>query len=169
VHNFIPPLVGRPQPMPIPVDPGMFMGTRYVLSIIIGLFSSAIINSMLAVMGIVALLILLKRAWLAWLAGIVIYVWVVIEGMYPPGTPILDFIIGLGIIGIYVAVILRWGLLATIAALFTHFMLLRAPLTTDFGSWRATAGLTFTVALAGLGLLGAWLARHSSESLITDR
>jgi hypothetical protein len=48
-------------------------------------------------------------------------------------------------------------------------MMLRAPLTTDFGSWRATAGLTFTVALAGLGVLGAWLARHSSESLITNR
>jgi tRNA A-37 threonylcarbamoyl transferase component Bud32 len=167
-HNFIPPLFGRPQPMPIPVDPGIFMGTRYVLSIIIGLFSSAIINSMLAVVGIVALLILLKRAWLAWLAGIVIYVWVVIQGMFPPGTPILDFIIGSGIIAIYVGVILRWGLLATIAALFTHFMLLRAPLTTDLNSWRATAGLTFTFVLAGVGLLGAWLARHSSESLITN-
>ncbi len=160
-HNFIPPLFGRPEPMPIPVDPGVFMGTRYVLSIIIGLFSSAIINSMLAVVGIVALLILLKRAWLAWLAGIAIYVWVVVQGMFPPGTPILDLIIGLGIIAIYVGVILRWGLLATIATLFTHFMLLRAPLTTDLNSWRATAGLTFTFVLAGLGVLGAWLARHS--------
>jgi len=43
-------------------------------------------------------------------------------------------------------------------------MLLRAPLTTDFDSWRATAGLTFTVALAGLGLLGAWLASHSATT-----
>ena len=65
-----------------------------------------------------------------------------------------------GIIGIYIAVILRWGLLATIGALFTHFMLLRAPLTTDLGSWRAPATLRFTVVLASLGLLGAWLARH---------
>jgi len=119
--------------------------------------------------GIVALLILLERAWLAWLAGMAIYVWVVVQGMFPAGTPILDFLIGLGIIAIYVGVILRWGLLATIAALFTHFMLLRAPLTTDVNSWRATAGLTFTFVLAGLGVLGAWLARHSTESLITNR
>ena len=41
-------------------------------------------------------------------------------------------------------------------------MLIRAPLTTDLGTWRAPAGLTFTIALAGLGVLGAWLARHTA-------
>jgi hypothetical protein len=167
-HNFMPPLVGRPAPMPIRVDPGVLMGTRYVLSDIAGLFNSAITNSMLAVAGIVALLMLLKRAWAAWLAGNLIFVWVVIQGMFPAGTPILDLVIGFAIIAVYTAVILRWGLLATILALFTHFMLLRAPLTTDLGSWRATAGITYTITLAGLGLLGAWLARHSTESLITN-
>jgi hypothetical protein len=110
---------------------------------------------------------LLKRTWLAWMAGIFIYVWVVIQGMFPAGTPLLDLAVGSGIIAIYVGVILRWGLLATIAALFTHFMLLRAPLTTDFDSWRAAAGLTYAFVLAGLGVLGAWLSRHSVESLIT--
>ena len=74
----------------------------------------------------------------------------------------LDLAIGCGIIGILLGVILRWGLLATIAALFTHFMLLRAPLTTDLTSWRASAGLTYTIVLAGLGLLGTWLARHTA-------
>ncbi len=89
-------------------------------------------------MGIVALLILLKRVWLAWLAGIVIFVWVVIQGMFPPGTPMLDLMIGSGIIGIYIGVILRLGTARDDRALFTHFMLLRAPLTTDLDSWRAT-------------------------------
>ena len=154
--------------MPLWTDPGIFMGTRHVLSEILSQFAGAIIWSMLAVAGLVALLILLKRAWLAWFAGMVIYVWPVIQGMFSPGTPTLDLIIGFAIIAIYVGVILRWGLLATIVTLFTHFLLLRAPLTTDLGSWRATASITYTFMLAGLGLLGAWLARHSSESLITD-
>ncbi len=163
-HNLIPPLFGRPEPMPMVTDPGILMGTRHVLSSIVDLFSDAIIDSMLAVVGIVALLILLRRAWLAWLAGIVIYVWLVIQGMFSPGTPILDLVIGAGIVAIYVGVILRWGLLPTIAALFTHFMLIRAPLTTDLDSWRATASLTYTVTLAALALLGAWLARHTAEA-----
>jgi tRNA A-37 threonylcarbamoyl transferase component Bud32 len=168
VHNLVPPLFGRPTPMPLPIDPDILMGSRYVLSNILAMFSGAIINSMLAVVGVVALLILLRRGWLAWLASIVIFVWPVIQGMFSPGTPLLDLAIGTGIIAIYTAVILRWGLLATIVALFTHFVLLRAPLTTDLNSWRATAGLTYTITLAGLGLLGAWLARHSTESLITN-
>jgi len=165
-HNFIPPLFGRPEPMPGWNDTGIFMGTRYVLSNIVGLLSSALTNSMLAVVGIVALLMLLKRTWLAWLAGSAIFVWVVIQGMFPAGTPILDLVIGFGIIAIYIGVILRWGLLATIAALFTHFLLAAAPLTTDLNSWRATAGLTYTVVLASLGLLGAWLARHNTNQLV---
>jgi hypothetical protein len=162
VHNLIPPLMGRPAPMPLWMDPGIFMGTRHVFSEILSQFAGAIIWSMLAVGGIVALLILLKRPWLAWLAGTAIYVWAVIQGMFSPGTPVLDFIIGCGIIAIYVGVILRWGLLATILTLFTHFLLLRAPLTTDLDSWRATASLTYTITLAGLAVLGAWLARHST-------
>jgi hypothetical protein len=43
-------------------------------------------------------------------------------------------------------------------------MLLRAPLTTDLNSWRATAGLTYTFVLAGVGLVGGWLARHSAAT-----
>ena len=162
VHNFIPPMFGRPAPMPQSIDPVIFMGTRYALAEIFTQFGSSIIWSMLAVAGIVALLIVLKRPWLAWLTGIVIYVWAVLEGMFAPGTPLLDLVIATGIIAIYTDVILRWGLLATIVTLFTHFMLLHAPLTTDLASWRATTGITYTITLAGLGVLGAWLATHSS-------
>ena len=169
VHNFIPPLLGRPAPLPLWTDPNVLMGTRYVLSDVVNLFNGAMTNSMLGVAGIVALLMLLKRTWLVWLAGCFIFVWVVLQGMFPAGTPILDLVIGLAIIGIFNGVILRWGLLATIITLFTHFMLLRAPLTTDLGSWRATASLTYTLTLAGFGLLGAWLARHTTESRIPHR
>jgi hypothetical protein len=159
-HNLIPPLFGRPEPMPLSLDPTALLGPRYVLSGVLAQFANAITSSMLAVVGIVAILIFVKRGWLAWLAGVAIFVWVVIQGMFSPGTPMLDLAIGSGIIGIFIGVILRWGLLATIAALFTHFMLLRAPLTTDITSWRATAGLTHLVVLGSLGLLGAWLSRH---------
>src|SRR5262249_10831307 len=89
VHNFIPTLLGRPAPMPLWTDPNVFMGTRFVLADIVNLSNSAMTNSMLGVAGIVALLMLLKRTWLAWLVGCFVFVWVVIEGMFPAGTPIL--------------------------------------------------------------------------------
>ena len=63
---------------------------------------------------------------------------VAVNGMFIPGTPLLDLASAALIIAVFVAMIARVGLLATIAALATHFMLLRAPLTTDLSSWRAT-------------------------------
>ena len=160
LHNVLPPFFGRPEPMPISFDPSVLMGFRHVLAGVVVVIGGAITNSMLAVVGVVALLIVLKRAWAAWIAANAVFVWVVIQGMFPPGTPLLDLVAGLGIISVFTAVIIRFGLLATIAALMTHFMLLGAPLTTELGTWRATAGITYTIVLAGLGVLAAWLSRQ---------
>jgi len=80
-------------------------------------------------------------------------------GDVQPGTPVLDFFVGLAIIAIFTGVILYGGLLATIATLATHFMLLRAPLTLDFSSWRAAPGITYVVVVAVVGLGAAYVAR----------
>jgi len=95
-------------------------------------------------------------------AAIVCYVWVVLQGMFNPGWPLLDFACGLIITTIFVATIGWAGLLATIAALATHFLLLRAPLTADVSSWRMSADLVDVMALAALGVGGAWLASRTA-------
>jgi hypothetical protein len=159
-HNLIPPLFGRPEPMPmVPADANILLGARFVLALILSQFGGALLQGMLCVCGLVALMIPLKRKWAAHVVGSLLFVWAVVDGMFSAGTPVLDFAMGMGIIIIFIGVILYAGLLPTIAALTTHFMLLRAPLTTDFWSWRATAGLTYLVILAGAGLAAAYLAR----------
>src|SRR5204862_4590909 len=118
--------------------------------------------------GFVALRILLKRRWAAALAATIIFVWVVLEGMFIPGMPALDLILGLIITGIFVMVIGWAGLLATMATLLTHFLLLRAPLTTDLASWRAGAGIVNIGAALLLGLGAAYVAsRQSARTLRT--
>ena len=94
---------------------------------------------------------------------LIIYVWVVIQGMFNPGTPVLDLVTGLVIIGIFTGVILYGGLLATIATLATHFMLLRAPLTLELSSWRAAPGITYVIVIAGVGLGAAYVARTAAR------
>jgi len=163
LHNLLPPLFGRPEPVPIAYDPTLLMGFRHVFSSIVSTIGSSVTNSMLAVVGVVTLLIVLKRPWAAWGAAVCVFVWPVIQGMFPAGTPLLDLSIGFLIIAVFVAVIIRYGLLATIAALGTHFMLLRAPLTTRLDTWRATAGITYTLVLAGIGVLAAWLSRQRAS------
>ena len=164
LHNLIPPLFGRPEPMPLVLsDTNVLLGARFVLARMASQFGTALLQGMLSVVGLVALMIPLKRKWITHIVGSLIYVWVVIQGMFNPGTPVLDFVVGLVIIGIFAGVILHGGLLATIAALATHFMLLRAPLTLDLSSWRAAPGITYVVVIAAVGLGAAYVARTAAR------
>jgi hypothetical protein len=118
---------------------------------------------MLGVVGIVALVLLLRHTWLAALIGVVLFLPAITSGMFPDGTPRLDLAVGLGIGAIFVMAILHAGLLATVAALATHFILLRAPITTDFSSWRASAGLWHVGVVAVVGLGACYLARTQPD------
>ena len=108
--------------------------------------------------GFVAFRILLKRRWLAAAAAVICYVWVVLAGMFVPGYPTLAFSLGLAITIGFVLIVGWTGLLATVAALTTHFLLLRAPLTMDVSSWRFTTTVVLLGAVVSLGLAGVAIA-----------
>ena len=61
--------------------------------------------------------------------------------------------------------VIGWaGLLATIAALATHFILLRAPMTTDLSLWWAPTGLIDIGFVLALGLGGCYLAARDAPA-----
>jgi predicted Ser/Thr protein kinase len=155
VHDLLPPLFGLPEPIPIPMDPNMFLSLRHVFASLFNQAQNALTSGMLGIGGFVAFRILLKRRWAAALAAIVCFAPVVINGMFTPGLPLLDLALGGVIVTLFVVVIGWAGLLATVAALLTHFLLLRAPLTTDLGSWRGPTTIVILLAIVGLGLGGA--------------
>jgi hypothetical protein len=144
--------------MPVEGYADQLMSIRFVLAQILHQAQNAITSGMLGIGGFVALRILLKRRWAAAIAATTCFVWVVLEGMFSPGIPALDLIMGLVITAGFVAVIGWGGLLATVVTLMTHFLLLRAPLTTDLASWRATASLAYLAAVLAIGLGGCYLA-----------
>jgi serine/threonine-protein kinase len=163
VHNLIPPLFGRPEPMPLlPGDASVLLGARFVIGRMLSQIGGAVSAGMLAVCGVITILLVVKYKWIAHIIASAIYVWAVISNMFPAGTPLLDVSIGLGIISIWTGVILHAGLLATVVALSTHFVLLRAPITTEFSSWRGTPGLTYLLVIGTVGLLAAYFARAAA-------
>jgi serine/threonine-protein kinase len=164
VHNVIPPLFDRPEPMPLMMDADLLRGTRSVLGHLLDRVAAGVQGAMLCVVGFVAMLILLKRPGRAAAAAIVILTPVAINGMFPAGTPVLDLLLGAGLITVFVLTIVRFGLLATMAALTTHFVLLRAPMTTDFSSWRGPLGLWFLGVIAVAGLGACYLASTGGAS-----
>jgi hypothetical protein len=164
-HNVIPPLFGRPEPLPIGTDPTVLIGTREVLAYLCTRIAGGVQGAMLCVVGYVALRLLLRRPWLAGLAAVVLFTPVAINGMFPPGTPVLDVALGSALITVLVALIVRVGLLATMVALTVHFVLLRAPLTLELWSWRGAAAWWFIGAVAIAGLGGAYIARRGHTSV----
>jgi hypothetical protein len=158
IHNLIPPLLGRPEPLPVLGSVNQLMSIRFVLAAVLTQAENAMTSGMLGIGGFVVLRILLKRRWAAAVAATICFVWVVLQGMFNAGIPALDFVLGLVITAIFVGVIGWVGLLATMVTLLTHFLLLRAPLTADLASWRAPYGLVYLGVILILGLGGCYVA-----------
>jgi hypothetical protein len=165
-HNVLPAIAGYPEPMPLATNAEVLNGLRYVFSGLFLQLSNSITSGMLGVAGLVGLALLLRNRTLALLAAIACFTPVVINGMFPGSTPRLDLAIGAGIITIFLITIRQAGLLAGVAALFSHFALLRAPITTDVSSWHAAYGLWHVGVLLTVGLAACYLARHGRAETV---
>ncbi|MEZ5418250.1 MAG: serine/threonine-protein kinase [Vicinamibacterales bacterium] len=161
VHNLLPPLVGQPPPIPIARSLTALEGLRETIGHTLFQMASALQAAMIGTAGIVVLRLGLRRAWLAALAALVFFAPVVLAGMFMPGTPQLDLVAGGLITAIFIGVILRLGLLASAAALATHFILLGAPLTTFVGSWRGGVTLWFAALFVGVTIVAARTATEA--------
>ncbi len=166
-HNLLPPLAGLPEPMPLVPNQASLNGVRYILSGIASELTNAVVSGMLGVAGVVGFMLLLRSRLLAVLAAIVLFTPVVINGMFPGSTPWLDLSIGAGIITIFLLTIVRAGLLSAIGALFTHFVLLRAPITTDVSSWQAATGMWHVGVMLAAGLGACYFARYGRGEATT--
>jgi serine/threonine-protein kinase len=161
LYYLLPPLAGRPEPIPVLPDLRPFLGVRHVLGGLVSQMSSAIFNGMLGTVGLTTFVILFKRRFLAITAAILCFTPVAVSGMFNPGYPMLALAIGAAIIVIFVVVIVRVGLLGAIAALATHFILLRAPLTTDLSTWWGPIGVWSIAMVAAIGFGACYIARSS--------
>src|SRR4029453_6492417 len=129
-----------PEPIPALPDLRVFMGARHMLGSMAQLGADAISSAMLGSVGEKGLVMLLKRRAIAFLAAILCFTPVAVSGMFSPGYPMLALALGAAIIIVFVTVVVRVGLLSAMAALATHFILLRAPLTTNLSQWWAPIG-----------------------------
>jgi len=158
LHNVLPPLAGRPEPMPVPGDPSVLLSVRAAIASVLNQIQNGMTSGMLGIGGFVALRILLKRRDLAAAGAVLCYVWVVLQGMFTPGYPTLDFVLGLLITTTFVLVVGWGGLLATVAALTTHFILLRSPLTLETSSWRFATTIVMLGAVVAMGVTATAIA-----------
>ena len=87
VHNLIPPLFGRPEPMPVGVDATLLLSSQYAIAKVLQQLQDAMTSAMLGLGGFVALRTWLKNRWLAAAVAVVCYAGVVMNGMFTPARP----------------------------------------------------------------------------------
>jgi serine/threonine-protein kinase len=161
LYDLLPPLFGRPEPIPPLPTMTTFMGARHVLYGLLLQVSGAIFNGMLGTVGWTSLLLLLKRRGLAHAAAIVCFTPVAVSGMFNLGYPMLALAIGAAMVAILMQVIVRTGLLAVIVALGVHFVLMPAPLTTNLSTWWGPTSLWYVGTVAVLAVVACYVARSS--------
>lgn len=116
----------------------------------------AVFRGVLDLFFLVALRVVLRRWWLAVSVFVVAYgVLETLQGIHPAVSWLT---LGLGITGVTAFVLVRFGLLTYVTALFCYLVLIAAPVSLDLTAWYAETGFFILALVAGLGAFGAWTA-----------
>jgi hypothetical protein len=156
-------LFGAPQAIPFTGDPiiygvkthYLFSGARAIAAVVFRLISISIFARVL----FLGFLLFLMRALLrkTWAAASMLVLFIILA-TFPVGESALYLIAILLAAGIYIFIILRFGLLAALGCLLFSTLLRCFPITTDLSAWYSGIGLT------GLAILLAFAiyAFHTS-------
>jgi hypothetical protein len=126
------------------------MGPRFVGSTVLDFLTSATLFGLGALLLYVILRFVLRRE----LPTVLAFVALLSAAAVAKGEPLwLAAVAGLTLMGSYAFVLLRWGLLAACAGVFTLYCLTGFPLSTDLGSWQAAPTLVVLPMLAALAVL----------------
>ena len=176
--QWLPRLLGWQEPV-IPATPltGPFEHTRYLLVMIPQALNSGLQNALLSVMAFTGFRELVKRGltrlkqqWVSpdyLAAGLALLLLVFISLVESPTNRnhlVLNGLLELATSGIFLVVLLRFGMLATVVMYSISALCQRAPLTLQSNSLYAgpawtVLGFIFLVALAGL-----WMARRGDKT-----
>ena len=151
LYNFLPPLVGRPSPLPsFQQGVGALVSGANLAGIIFDRFVGGIFTAMFAALGYVLLRLALRRTAFAIAGALVVIAVVQAQDVLNSGGPIwIAAIFGLTVTAIMLTVVVRYGLLVTAVANAVGNVLESVPLTPSLSHWTATtSNLTIAVVLA---------------------
>jgi serine/threonine-protein kinase len=149
----IPGWLGKPPPQPIAVELSGLESFPHAVAVLLLSQPNSIFLPMALVFLLIALQLLLRRQWLAVAAVLLLFLPVIGAG---GENPVVDYVIASIGFGIVLFVLVRYGLLAAIAASFVSAILASFPATTDTGSWYAPVTAFEAIILAALCAFAVW-------------
>jgi hypothetical protein len=147
--DLVPKWLGWPPNMPF-IDGQRLLGARYFMTGMAGLIRSSLFIAFIFLFLLVLLFILLRRKWLA---GVVL--WIILAGTLITAfseKATVSMLFGLTGALLYAGVLYRYGLLATVSALFIFHAWVFLPITTELSAWYAGDFVIALVVYAALAL-----------------
>jgi serine/threonine-protein kinase len=143
-----------PPPIPLTIPVGPVMTSRFGppmdWGVIIRFAGFSISGAMFTFMIAFVLHLILRKPWLSWVAYVL-----VVTGQFSGVEPSPERVAQALVTALILAVLVgRFGLLATVSALFTAIVWSLAPLTTDLSAWYARQGAVAALVVIGLAVYG---------------
>ena len=152
---FAPVLFGSPPPQPGVVTLETTLGLRYRLAELLNVVTGAVVGPLAVLLLLLLLLVLLRYRRLALAALFVILVALVTLFTLQPGENAYVSAAVYGVVTIaLLAVLMRFGLLAVMAAAFCMLLLSAFPITSVLGAWYVESSYFALVIAAGLAVFG---------------
>jgi len=146
------------------IEPDSFLGGQVVLAEVLKCHQTALMRGIFFLAVFLAMRVLFRRTWIA-VIGFTLY------SIYTFGseTPSMVETVFLAAYGLTFALfIMRFGLVAAIAAVFTKELLLTVPLTAEFSQWYAQAGMFALAAVLVVAGYGFYTSTLAGRNLIAD-
>ena len=153
---------GVPYPIASFGNTRYFEGLHYVIGFLFSLFVfQTVFNAMWFILTIVGLKRLFKRMWVVGLAATVVFTFLAARDLFvdAPGVLWINFTIAFIVVGIITMLAIRVGLLATVMAFCSTFVLTATPWSFDASAWYFQESALAFLVIAGLTAFAAYAAR----------
>jgi hypothetical protein len=156
-----PSLLGDPPLQPVASPLSGLIATRYLLRDVIVPIAWALNSALSGTLAFALLRKVVRYDWAA--AAIVIAIFSVLASreIVSPSHVLIGVLFAVLIVSFVLAVLWRFGLLATVAMFYVNSLLQRTPATADFGVWYAQTAIVPVLIAAALACYGFYCARSS--------
>ncbi len=148
---FVPLWLGSPPLQPYGGPINVFLGARAIVSFLSLGLPFAILGWLAFLLILLFLRVLLRKQWAA--AGALVLL-LTIPGMLQSESPAVFAIEGLIVNGLFVFLLIRFGVLAVITSSVFSYFLGNFPLTTDTSAWYAGIGFAGILLMAAMAFYG---------------
>jgi predicted Ser/Thr protein kinase len=159
VLYFGPGWLGSPPPRPVAVPNLAFLGLRYQLAQLLQIVTKAVLEPMAVLLLLLLLLVLVRKRPIAIIALFVILT--VISSLItlqPGGNVYLNTGVHAMLSAALIFVLMRFGLLAVIIAVFYMLLLDAYPITANLQAWYVDGSYFALLVAAGLALYGFYIS-----------